>query len=114
MNYKNITKNVLSQSAHWNINKKLNKEIGIIPCLLLSDLISKFEYFENRNMLDADGGFFNLKDNIEEDTGINVYEQRKALKVLEDKKLLSVKRTGIPPKYFYYLNFENIVNILND
>ena len=114
MNYKNLTKNVLSQSAHWNINKKLNREIGIVPCLLLSDLISKFEYFENRNMLDKDGGFFNIKDNIEEDTGLSAHDQRKALKVLEDKNLIKVKRVGIPSKFHYYINFDNIINLLTD
>ena len=64
---------ILSQSAWWILNKSLTKKIGIDASLILSDLISKQEYYESINKLEDDGSFFNERDKIEIDTTISIY-----------------------------------------
>ena len=44
----------------------------------MSDLLSKDSYFE-------DDWFFNTEQNIQADTSLSPYQQRKALKTLKDK-----------------------------
>ena len=44
-------KHLLSSSAFLIVNKHLAKQIGLKPTILLSDLISKEEYFEANHLL---------------------------------------------------------------
>ena len=55
--------NILGQDAFWIINKSLAKEIGLEASLLLSDLLTKSQYFDEE-------WFFNTAENIQEDTGL--------------------------------------------
>lgn len=106
-------KNILSQTAWWMINKALTKELGIDASLLLSDLLSKFEYFEDRNLLDDDGFFFNTRENIETDTTIPLYRITKAIEVLKFKKLIETNNKGIPPKSRFKLNMISINKLID-
>ncbi len=79
--------NILTQSSWWVINKAITKEVGIDAALLLADLISKQEYFEDRGMLDENGYFFNTRDNIQEDTTLTLYRQNNAISILKRRNL---------------------------
>jgi DNA-binding PadR family transcriptional regulator len=105
-------KHLLSSSAFIVLNKNLAKQIGLKAAILLSDLISKEEYFIERGM--TDGWFFNTEDNIEDDTTLNSYHQRKCLKILKKEGLIEVKRKGIPAKQYYKINEEQVLQILNN
>ena len=94
------------------MNKGLAREIGLKAAVLLADLISKEEYFIANGM--TDGWFFNTEANIEEDTTLNSYHQRKCLKTLKDKGLIQVKRKGIPAKQYFKINEQQVIQILNN
>ena len=53
-----FVKELLSNKSHIKLNKKIIKAIGILETVFLADLMSKYEYFESKEMLD-DGWFFN-------------------------------------------------------
>ena len=74
-------KHLLSSTAFLVLNKQLAKQIGLKAAVLLADLISKEEYFIAKGM--TDGWFFNTEANIEADTTLNSYHQRKCLKTLK-------------------------------
>jgi len=93
--------NILSQTAWWPLNKKVTQILGIDAALLLSDLISKQEYFEERNLLDKEGFFFNTKEDIESDTTLPRRRQESAIKILTDYKLIEYKIKGVPAKSSY-------------
>ena len=105
-------KHLLSSTAFLVLNKGLAREIGLKAAVLLADLISKEEYFIANGM--TDGWFFNTEANIEEDTTLNSYHQRKCLKTLKDKGLIQVKRKGIPAKQYFKINEEQVLQILNN
>ena len=106
-------KNILSQSSWWVINKAVTKSIGIDASLILSDLMSKHEYFLNRGMIDEQGFFFNTRDNIENDTTIPIYRQNKAIEILKQYGLVEITNKGIPPKTRFKLNFKNIDKLID-
>ena len=58
--------------------------------------------------------FFNTEKNIEDDTTLTPYQQRKAVKVLIDNKLIEVKRKGIPAKQYFKINEEQVIKKLNN
>jgi len=106
-------KHLLSSSAYLVVNKNLCKVLGIKATILLADLISKEEYFRANHLL-KDGWFFNTESNIEEDTTLTPYQQRKALKILKDKGIVDTKRVGVPAKINYKVNEELVVKFLNN
>jgi len=91
-------KHILGQNAFWIINKSIAKQVGIDAALLLSDLISKEEYFESLQQSDYDGWFYNTSDNIETDTTLKRHKQEAAIKQLVDNNFIDVKLKGVPPK----------------
>ena len=105
-------KHLLSSTAFIVLNKELARQVGLKEAILLADLISKEEYFIANGM--TDGWFFNTEANIEADTTLNPYHQRKCLKTLKKHNLIEVKRKGIPAKQYFKINEEQVLQILNN
>jgi len=105
-------KHLLSSSAFIVLNKQLAKQVGLKEAVLLADLISKEEYFISKGM--TDGWFFNTEANIEADTTLNSYHQRKCLKTLRKFKIIETKRMGIPAKQYFKINELQVLQILNN
>jgi len=105
-------KHLLSSSSFLIVNKSLAKQIGLKETVLLADLISKEEYFIANGM--TDGWFFNTEKNIEADTTLTAFMQRKCLKALRKYGIIETKRKGIPAKQFFKINEEVVVKFLNN
>jgi len=105
-------KHLLSSTAFLVLNKKLARNIGLKESILLADLISKEEYFESNGM--TDGWFFNTESNIENDTTLTPYQQRKAIKKLKELNIIETKRMGVPAKQYFKINEELVVKFFNN
>lgn len=105
---------LLSSSAFIICNKILAKKLGLKATILLSDLISKQEYFINHGLIDPKGYFFNTQENIEEDTTLTPYQQRNALRTLKNNLLVETKKQGIPAKLHYKINEQQVMELLNN
>tara|TARA_R110000787_G_scaffold70091_1_gene155805 strand:- start:9600 stop:10253 length:654 start_codon:yes stop_codon:yes gene_type:complete len=105
---------LLSSSAFIICNKLMAKKIGLKATILLSDLISKQEYFINNNLINKDGYFFNTQANIEDDTTLTPYQQRNALKTLKNNLIIETKKIGIPAKLHYKINEQQVMQFLNN
>lgn len=106
-------KHLLSSSAFLIVNKHLAKQIGLKPTILLSDLISKEEYFEANHLM-QDGWFFNTEKNIQDDTTLSPHQQRKALTILKKHNILETQRKGIPAKMHYKINEQVLIKFFNN
>tara|TARA_R110001599_G_scaffold6912_1_gene34274 strand:+ start:643 stop:1260 length:618 start_codon:yes stop_codon:yes gene_type:complete len=105
-------KHLLSSTAFLVLNKELARRIGLKEAVLLADLISKEEYFIANGM--TDGWFFNTEANIEQDTTLTAYQQRKCLTTLKKYQIIEVKRRGIPAKQYFKINEEQVIKFLNN
>ena len=105
-------KHLLSSSAFIILNKELARQVGLKESILLADLISKEEYFIANGM--TDGWFFNTEANIEKDTTLTPYQQRKCLKKLKTNLVLETKRKGIPAKQYFKINELQVIKLLNN
>jgi len=105
-------KKLLSSTAFLVLNKELARKIGLKEAIMLADLISKEEYFISKGM--TDGWFFNTEANIEADTTLNPYNQRKCLKTLKKYEIIETKRKGIPAKQYFKINEYQVLQILNN
>ena len=104
-------KHLLSSSAFLIVNKELARQVGLKGAVLLADLISKEEYFISKGM--TDGWFFNTEANIEADTTLTSYQQRKVLKTLKKYEIIETKRKGIPAKQYFKINEANLLKIFS-
>jgi len=105
-------KHLLSSSAFIILNKNLARKLGLYEAILLADLISKEEYFIANGM--TDNWFFNTESNIEKDTTLNAYHQRKCLINLKKLNIIETKRLGIPAKQYFKINQEQVLQILKN
>lgn len=107
--------NTLSQNSFWLVNKKIAKFLqSNDAALLLSDLISRREFFLNRGELDEEGGFFVLSEILEEELILTKEARQKVTKQLETLNLIVVKKKGLPSKNYYYVQDNEIIKILGE
>ena len=72
----------------------------------------KEEYFITNGMID--GWFFNTEANIEKDTTLTSFMQRKCLKTLRKYGIIETKRKGIPAKQHFKINEQQVIKFLNN
>lgn len=91
--------NILSQSSFWMVNKKIASEVGIEAALLLSDLVSKNEYFKTTEALiniDGEYYFYATSESIKSDTQIGYKVQKRCIEKLKEKGFIKTSLTGVP------------------
>ncbi len=82
-------------------NKNLAFEIGMRETIVFSELLSKYRYFKQEEMLTDDGYFFNTVDNFRLDTTYTGKQQRRAINKLEKLNLIKTDLRGLPPKRYF-------------
>lgn len=103
---------LLASRNYITVNKDLIKIIGLEEAIILGELASEYNYYYDKEELD-DGYFYSTVDNIEQNTSLSEYKQRKAINSLKNNNILDIKIKGIPAKRYIKLNEEQILNILN-
>ena len=96
-------KHLLSSTAFLVVNKELAKQIGLNETVLLADLISKEQYFKEKEYSNYEmgGWFFNTAKNIQDDTTLTSHQQRKAVKNLKSLGIIETQLIGIPAKQHF-------------
>ena len=104
---KNLLSNVLGNSSFVLLNKAIIQKLGLDEAVLLGFIIDKWTYFNHDD-------FYYTIDDLSHDTGLSDRMCRKSLQSLINKGILIKKDfTGLPPKQYYNINDEMILNLLN-
>ncbi|MDY5519677.1 hypothetical protein, partial [Campylobacter lanienae] len=104
---KNLLSNVLGNSSFVLLNKAIIQKLGLDEAVLLGFIIDKWTYFNHDD-------FYYTIDDLSHDTGLSDRMCRKILQSLINKGILIKKEfTGLPPKQYYNINDEMILNLLN-
>jgi DNA-binding transcriptional regulator GbsR (MarR family) len=98
---------LFSADAFWNVNKFLAKKIGIVPTILLSELVWSRKRFKSEE-------FFITAKELEDIIGIGEEARRTALKKLSDLGLIIITAKGVPKRYFYQINDSRLNEIMAD
>jgi len=95
------------------INKNLIFAIGLHESIIYAELVSRFNYFSDRENLTGDGYFYNTISDLQSGTGLGEKAQRTAIKSLESLGLIDIDRRGMPPKrHFTILDNEPLLKDL--
>jgi len=109
----NLLKKTLSNNGWIQCNKYLAKTIGIYESILISELISKYNYLEENNKINNEW-FFYLKKDIEDNTGLSNHKAWKTMSHLQEIKFIDIKRKGIPSKHFFKILDDNIIKFIEN
>ena len=86
------------------VNRDLIKEFGTNGAILLGELASEYNYYNDNNRLCDDGMFFSTVENVENNTGLSRYQQKKAIDELKKKGVIDVELRGMPAKRYIRIN----------
>ena len=109
-----ILASLLSSSSFIMTNKILIKAVGTDAAIILGELCSEYNYWEQRDELVNKQWFYSTRENIEDNTGLSEHKQRIAINKLLKLELIETKKMGIPCKTYYKLNELNILNCYRD
>lgn len=109
-----ILASLLSSSSFIMTNKIMIKAVGTDAAIILGELCSEYNYWEQRDELINGKWFYSTRENIEENTGLSEHKQRIAISKLLKLELIETKKMGIPCKTYYKLNEVNILNCYRD
>ena len=91
---------MLSRDNYLTVNKLLMRHIGISESILLSELCYRRQFLDRSGKMTKDGFFYATVEDVEEETTLNDYAQRKILDKLKDMGLVEVERRGLPAKRY--------------
>ena len=105
---KNLISNVLGINGFVILNKAVIKALGMHEAVALGFLIDKWAYFQHADF------YYTIQD-LSNDTDLSERECRNIMRKLMDKGIL-IKRAfeGIPPKQYYNINQNAIIDILKN
>ena len=92
------------------VNKELMHALGLEEAILLGELCSEYDFWEKQGRLE-DGFFYSTVENIEENTTLSDYQQRKYLNKLCDLGIIEIKIKGMPAKRFIRIREEEVFKI---
>ena len=93
------------------VNKTFIKLLGLEEAIILGELASEYDYWESNGKLDDEGYFFSTVENVEENTSLTKYRQKKALDTLQKFGIVDVKRKGLPAKRYIKIYEENLLKL---
>lgn len=101
---------LIANSNFITVNKDLIKLLGLEEAILIGELASEYEYWEKQGKLE-NGYFYSTIENIEENTTLSEFKQRKALNKLKQFELIEITVKGIPAKRYIKINEEKLLEL---
>lgn len=104
---------MLSRDNYLTVNKLVMKAIGISESILLSELCYRRQFLARANKLTEDGFFYATVEDVEEETTLSDYAQRKILEKLNKLGLVDVERRGLPAKRYICIHEEALQSLMD-
>lgn len=102
---------MIASNNYIVVNKQLARAFGLEEALLLGELASEMEYWQQRGEL-KDGFFYSTIENVKDSTTLSDKRQRSALNTLKDAGIVDVKLAGLPAKRYIKINEKQLAAFL--
>lgn len=102
---------MIASNNYIVVNKQLARVFGLEEAVILGELASEMEYWQQRGEL-KDGYFYSTIENVKESTTLSDKRQRSALGALKDAGIVDVKLAGLPAKRYVRINEKQLAQIL--
>lgn len=104
---------LIANNNFITVNKTIIKTFGLEEATIIGELASELDYWTKKGGLLENNWFYSTIENIEENTGISEFKQRKALKHLVELGVIDIKIKGLPAKRYIKINEEQLAQKLN-
>ena len=104
---------LIASNNYIVVNKQLARVFGLEEAVILGELASEMEYWQQRGELD-DGYFYSTIENVKDNTTLSGKRQRTALTALKDAGVIDVKLAGLPAKRYIRIKEKQLAQILLD
>ncbi len=94
---------LLANDNYIVVNRDLIQIIGLECAVFLSEIATEAVYWEKAGKL-QDGWFYSTLDNVERNTSINSYKQRKCIRELSSLGVLEMQVRGMPATRYFRLD----------
>lgn len=108
-----VSREALRSTGFLAVNKRLVAALGPELAIYISHLADKHEYFQARNMLQADGSFFVTVEDLIQSTAMSDHNIRRCKEWCEKRGIITVIRRGVPAKNYFIVDFEKVWEIIN-
>jgi DNA-binding Lrp family transcriptional regulator len=108
----NTVFSTLTGNSFLQVNRRMMSVLGYRQAIVLSYLIDQWAYLRNAGKLQEDGSFYKERTWIADCLGTGVKDVDSALRILEEKGVISRTRKGLNPEKYYHIDFNAIVEIL--
>ena len=102
---------LIASNNYIVVNKQLARAFGLEEAVILGELASEMEYWQQRGEL-KDGYFYSTIENVKESTTLSDKRQRSALNALKEAGIIDVKLAGLPAKRYIRINENQLAQIL--
>ena len=102
---------LIASNNYIVVNKQLARKFGLEEAVMLGELASEMEYWQQRGEL-RDGYFYSTIENVKESTTLSDKRQRSALNALKEAGIVDVKLAGLPAKRYIRINEKQLAQIL--
>lgn len=102
---------LIASNNYIVVNKQLARAFGLEEAVILGELASEMEYWQQRGEL-QDGYFYSTIENVKDSTTLSDKRQRSALNELKEAGIIDVKLAGLPAKRYIRINEKQLAQIL--
>jgi hypothetical protein len=113
IDYRKELLKTFKDDAYWLVNKHLASHLGLVPTILLSELISKENYHYIKSELIEEKYFYHKSEVIEENLFISADKRRSSIEILKNSETISVMTKGMPAKHYYSINHQRIIELMS-
>lgn len=90
-----VLSKLVSAGNYISVNKSLIKAFGLEEAVIFGELCSEYDYWKDQGKL-VDDMFYCTTDKLEKNTALSEYQQRKAIKKLEEMGVIQTELKGMP------------------
>ena len=94
---------LLNPDNTMTVNRLLAHAVGMPAAVIYTALIGKYVYYEQNDLLSADGWFYSTVSDLEESTTLGIKAQRSAIKCLEENGLIKCEMKGMPAMRYFFV-----------
>ncbi|MGM0411076.1 MAG: DnaD domain-containing protein [Bacillota bacterium] len=98
---------LIESKGYITVSKELARNIGLDETIILTELISKYNYWRDNEQLKKGYFYITIKD-LKKETTLTKYRQTKAINNLKDLGLIKTKKQGLPAKRYFTICREDI------
>jgi len=101
--------NPIFSRSYLLLNREFISIYGLESAVFLSNLIEKYKYFKDRNMLRPNGSFFLTFEQQADQIGLTTHKLRACKKILISDGIIQIFKYGMPSKEFYKLDLQRLL-----